>query len=90
LAVQVDVLDTFGAVTWRGVQNGEVYRLVTAGFLHANLLHILLNSISLLFIGTRFEKIYPKQTPFILLISCISGTLKFYIFRLHAQCALRG
>jgi membrane associated rhomboid family serine protease len=37
------------------VANGEVYRLVTAGFLHAGLFHLLVNMYSLWILGTLVE-----------------------------------
>jgi membrane associated rhomboid family serine protease len=37
------------------VANGEWYRLLTAGFLHAGLLHILFNMVALYFLGSLLE-----------------------------------
>jgi membrane associated rhomboid family serine protease len=50
----VSVLIDFGAAVGSLVKEGAIYRLVTATFLHANLLHIVMNSISLLIFVTRF------------------------------------
>jgi len=74
LQVSVDVLKQCGAAQGGLIKEGEVYRLVTASFLHVNLLHIFMNSISLLIFVSRFEKIYPKQTAVILLVSSVTGT----------------
>jgi membrane associated rhomboid family serine protease len=38
-----------------GVANGEWWRLVTGGFLHANALHILMNMAALWFLGSQLE-----------------------------------
>jgi membrane associated rhomboid family serine protease len=38
-----------------GVANGEWYRLITGGFLHANALHILMNMAALWFLGSQLE-----------------------------------
>lgn len=35
-------------------------------------MHIIMNTITLMFFCSRFEKIYPKQTPIVLLVSAIS------------------
>ncbi|GAA0116880.1 rhomboid family intramembrane serine protease [Clostridium senegalense] len=42
------------------VKNGEYYRLFTAGFLHASVLHLTLNMIALNAIGSIVEKILGK------------------------------
>ena len=73
LEVSHDVLINFGAAQGYLIKDGEVYRLITAAFLHANLLHIVMNSISMLIFLTRFEKIYPRHTPIVLLVAAISG-----------------
>lgn len=54
LAIQSQILLDYGAAQGTLIKSGEVYRLITASFLHANLMHIIMNSISLLFIATRF------------------------------------
>jgi rhomboid protease GluP len=73
LEISQKVLIDYGGALGSLVKDGELYRLITASFLHANLMHIVMNSISLLFLATRFEKIYPKSTPLILLTSSITG-----------------
>lgn len=74
LEVPTQVLIDFGGALGELVQSGQVYRLLTASFLHVDLMHIIMNSISLLFLCTRFEKVYPFYTPFVMLISAITGT----------------
>ena len=54
LEVQTAVLIDFGAALGTLVKGGEVWRLITASFLHVTLLHIVMNSISLLIFLTRF------------------------------------
>jgi membrane associated rhomboid family serine protease len=44
-----------GALYGPKVADGEWYRLITAGFLHAGLLHILFNMVALYFIGVLLE-----------------------------------
>ena len=72
--MQNNVLIDFGAAKGNLVKGGEVYRLITASFLHVNLLHITMNSISILLFVSRFEKIYGWQTPLVLLVASITGT----------------
>src|SRR3954452_10536558 len=44
-----------GSLYGPAVANGEWYRIVTAGFLHAGLLHILFNMVALYFLGSLLE-----------------------------------
>jgi membrane associated rhomboid family serine protease len=46
LAIKSDVLLKMGANNPDRVLNGQVYRLLTAAFLHANLAHLLSNCVS--------------------------------------------
>jgi membrane associated rhomboid family serine protease len=48
-------LITNGALFGPAVADGEVYRLVTSGFLHAGLFHLLLNMYVLYILGTMLE-----------------------------------
>jgi membrane associated rhomboid family serine protease len=48
------VIDNFGLLG-TGVADGEVYRLLTGGFLHAGLFHIVLNMVALYFLGRLLE-----------------------------------
>lgn len=43
------------------VMKGELYRLVTSTFLHADGLHIVMNMLSLYMVGTVIEKLFTKS-----------------------------
>jgi rhomboid protease GluP len=64
-------LIAFGAKTNGLLQNGEWFRLVTPIFIHAGLLHLLLNSYALWVVGTQVEKLYGSAR--FLLIYLLSG-----------------
>lgn len=66
------MLIDLGGVKGSLIQAGQVHRLITGIFLHIDLMHIVMNTITLMFFCSRFEKIYPKQTPIVLLVSAIS------------------
>lgn len=58
------------------VKNGEFYRLITCGFLHADIFHLLCNMYSLNIIGTQMENfIGKKKFLFVYFISMITGSL---------------
>lgn len=42
------------------VQSGDIYRLLTAGFMHANIFHLLMNMYSLYIIGDQLESYLGK------------------------------
>lgn len=54
LEVSATTLVDFGGALGTLIKEGQIYRLLTAAFLHVNLLHILMNSISLFIFLTRF------------------------------------
>lgn len=55
------------------VQNGEIYRLITCMFLHADIMHIVFNMYALYLLGPIVERYYGKVR--FLLIYFISGLL---------------
>jgi rhomboid protease GluP len=56
--LDVRTLILFGAKWNTGLQQGEWWRLVTAGFLHGGLFHILMNSWVLFDLGAQVEEMY--------------------------------
>ncbi len=71
----------FGAVYAPLIKAGEVWRLVTGAFLHAGILHLLVNMYSLYLIGTQVEMYIGKYKFLgIYFISAISGTLMSCLF----------
>ena len=70
-----DVFTNFALYT-PYLKAGELYRLITCGFLHADIFHLICNMYSLNVIGTQLESFIGKK-KFILVyfISLISGSL---------------
>ena len=50
----------YGGINATLVQNGEIWRLITGGFLHGGILHLLFNMYSLYIIGTQIENFVGK------------------------------
>ncbi len=66
----------FGGLYTPLIKAGEIWRLVTSAFLHANLIHLLFNMYSLYVIGTQVENfIGKKKFLFIYFISLLSASL---------------
>ncbi len=66
----------FGANSGILVRYGQIYRIVTCMFLHAGIMHIVLNMYSLYVVGPRVEDFFGKwKFLLIYFISGISGSL---------------
>ncbi len=78
-AMNVDVrtLVEFGAKYAPLISMGQWWRLITAGFLHGGLMHILMNSWVLFDLGAQVEEIYGASRMWVIyLVSSIAG---FYL-----------
>ena len=73
------------------IKQGQYYRFLTGGFLHANTWHLLMNLYSLYNLGTVMER-YLGSIPFavILIGSVIVGNLFCYMMNVHAAVGLSG
>ncbi len=64
-------------------QDGEIFRFITANFLHGGNIHIFFNMFSLFMVGPFIEKIFGKINMFILyILSGLGATLSSYYFTL--------
>ncbi len=80
-----------GAVSGEAIKNGELWRLITGTFLHAGLVHLLVNIYSLCIIGVQLENFVGK-TKFlaIYLVSAISGSLMSSLFNMGISVGASG
>ncbi len=70
-----DVFTNF-ALNKHYVKMGQVYRLITCGFLHADIIHLLCNMYSLNIIGTQIENFIGKKKFLIVyFVSMLTGSL---------------
>lgn len=71
-----EILDRFCLYGPNIREYGEYYRLITSGFLHGNILHLILNCYALYIIGSQVES-YMGKTKFIIiyLFSLLMGSL---------------
>lgn len=71
----------FGALHKDSVLNGEIYRIFTSAFLHADVLHLMINMYALNIIGTQLESFYGRgKYLLIYLFSIIIGSLMSLLF----------
>jgi rhomboid protease GluP len=76
-----NTLIDFGANYILLTKAGEYYRLITSGFLHIGVIHLLLNMYSLYIVGTQVEYFYGKVKYIIIyLFSAVTGNLLSMIF----------
>ena len=81
LNIGINSLVDFGGNNLLLVQSGEIWRIISAAFLHVSLIHLLVNMYSLVIIGTQVETFIGKlKFLFIYLISAIVGSLLSLIF----------
>jgi rhomboid protease GluP len=72
--IDVRTLIMFGAKWNMGLAQGEYWRLVTAGFLHGGLFHILMNSWVLFDLGAQVEEVYGSSRMLVIyFVSTVGG-----------------
>lgn len=78
-AMDIDgrTLVEFGAKYTQLIEMGEWWRLVTAGFLHGGLLHILMNCWVLFDLGAQVEEIYGASRMWVIYL--VSSVFGFYV-----------
>ena len=91
LGINGIILYLFGANVKEAVVAGEVYRLITAAFLHASIFHLLFNLYALYIIGNQVENYIGKfKFLIVYLISAISGSLMSCIFNTSISVGASG
>ena len=79
----VDVGGNIRSLTLRG----QYWRLISSAFLHANIEHILLNTISLFYVGIALEKLIGSINIFcIYLITAVTGGLLSLAYHDNVVC----
>ncbi|NLR31271.1 rhomboid family intramembrane serine protease [Levilactobacillus tujiorum] len=80
-STNVNVLITFGAKLNALIQQGEWWRLVTPMFLHIGFTHILMNMITLYFVGMQIEAAFGHTRFLVLfLVAGVGGNVASFCF----------
>ncbi len=80
-----------GAIIPPAVMQGQWYRLVTSGFLHFNLTHILFNSYALFQAGVFVEYVYgTSRYAFIYLVALVGGGIAAYLTTINTMQVTAG
>jgi rhomboid protease GluP len=75
-SLDIRTLFEFGAKSTRAIFAGQWWRLVTAGFLHGGIIHILMNSWVLFDVGAAAEEMYGTSRLIVIyFVSTITGFL---------------
>lgn len=78
------VLYLFGAKVNEAIAFGEVWRLITPIFLHIGFMHLLINSITLYFLGIELELLYGNlRFALIYLLGGLMGNAMSFAFTPH-------
>lgn len=81
----------FGAKVNSLILEGEWWRLITPIFIHIGLLHLVMNSIALYFLGVFVERIFGNlRFIFIYLIAGVSGTIASLLFSPNISAGASG
>ena len=69
------------------VKSGEIYRLLTCGFLHADIIHLFTNMYSLNILGTQMESFIGKKR--FLIVSKIIALLFFILVMINTKVLMQ-
>ena len=84
-------LMTFGAKVNARILSGEYWRFVTPIFLHANVMHLLINCYSLYAVGPLVEKMFGRFRFFVVYFTAgIMGNILSFIFSPNAGVGASG
>lgn len=75
LSVPGPALFVFGAKSAPAIEQGQVWRLVTALFLHGGIMHLLFNSYALMSVGPLIENSFGRRKFFLIYLG--SGVVSF-------------
>ena len=80
-STNTQVLVNFGAKFTTYIQMGQWWRLITPVFLHIGLMHLVVNSVTVYYIGTQIENMFGHSRFLaIYFVSALTGNLASFVF----------
>ncbi|WP_223875891.1 rhomboid family intramembrane serine protease [Paucilactobacillus kaifaensis] len=80
-STDTSVLVEFGARVSILIQEGQWWRLITPVFLHIGLMHIVVNSVTVYYIGTQIEMLFGHtRFAVIYLVTAVTGNIASFVF----------
>ncbi|MBS4209599.1 rhomboid family intramembrane serine protease [Bacillus sp. FJAT-50079] len=90
-STNTETLITFGAKYNPLILAGEWWRFITPVFLHIGILHLLMNTLALYYLGTAVERMFGRiRFLWIYLFSGFAGTLASFVFTDHLSAGASG
>src|SRR3954466_13548525 len=90
-STESSVLIEFGAKVNSLILDGDWWRLLTPIFLHIGLLHLVMNTLALYYLGITVERIFGNSRfLFIYLFAGVSGSLASLLFSLNLSAGASG
>ncbi|KRM13210.1 rhomboid family intramembrane serine protease [Paucilactobacillus suebicus] len=80
-STNTQILIEFGAKVGTLIQEGQWWRLITPVFLHIGLMHLVVNSVTVYYIGTQIENMFGHARFLsIYFVSALTGNLASFVF----------
>lgn len=86
MAPRGEALYALGAKFYPAIAEGQVWRLVTAGYLHGGLVHLVLNCLALFSLGPLIEEAFGARRLFVIYTLC--GAIAFTASALFSRNSL--
>ena len=87
----IETLMRFGAKSNIAIVEGEWWRFITPMFLHIGLLHLVMNTLALFYLGTAVEKMFGRVRFLIIyFFAGIMGTIASFVFSSQLSAGASG
>ena len=67
------------ALSWPAVASGKIWTIITYGFVHLEVMHLVLNLLMLVFIGVELESLWGTKAFYQFCLVCLVGVAALYL-----------